>query len=117
MFLPLCLFPLGVAGGGAVSGGLLGSQPWRGRGPDRPSGQWGLCMHVGGGAFSMGQQSSPFCHQAPSMTDRLMSKAATMEIPIHGNGDSRRLPEDDGLEQVMGGAGPGGAPGGGKGPL
>lgn len=23
-----------------------------------------------------------------------------MEIPIHGNGDSRRLPEDDGLEQV-----------------
>lgn len=32
----------------------------------------------------------------------LLSKAAaTMEIPIHGNGDSRRLPEDDGLEQVM----------------
>ncbi|XP_054829474.1 arfaptin-2 isoform X2 [Eublepharis macularius] len=37
----------------------------------------------------------------PSMTDRLMSKAATMEIPIHGNGDSRRLPEDDGLEQDL----------------
>ncbi|XP_054829475.1 arfaptin-2 isoform X3 [Eublepharis macularius] len=35
------------------------------------------------------------------MTDRLMSKAATMEIPIHGNGDSRRLPEDDGLEQDL----------------
>ncbi|XP_066475527.1 arfaptin-2 isoform X2 [Tiliqua scincoides] len=32
----------------------------------------------------------------------LMSKAAaTMEIPIHGNGDSRRLPEDDGLEQDL----------------
>ncbi|XP_062983385.1 arfaptin-2 isoform X2 [Elgaria multicarinata webbii] len=35
------------------------------------------------------------------MTDRLMSKAATMEIPIHGNGDSRRLAEDDGLEQDL----------------
>ncbi|XP_077197147.1 arfaptin-2 isoform X6 [Paroedura picta] len=35
------------------------------------------------------------------MTDRLVSKAATMEIPIHGNGDSRRLPEDDGLEQDL----------------
>lgn len=32
----------------------------------------------------------------------LLSKAAaTMEIPIHGNGDSRRLPEDDGLEQDL----------------
>ncbi|XP_053166784.1 arfaptin-2 isoform X2 [Hemicordylus capensis] len=35
------------------------------------------------------------------MTEGLMSKAATMEIPIHGNGDSRRLPEDDGLEQDL----------------
>ncbi|CAI5773767.1 arfaptin-2 isoform X2 [Podarcis lilfordi] len=35
------------------------------------------------------------------MTDGLMSKAATMEIPIHGNGDSRRLAEDDGLEQDL----------------
>ncbi|XP_044274557.1 arfaptin-2 isoform X3 [Varanus komodoensis] len=39
--------------------------------------------------------------QTPSMTDGLMSKAATMEIPIHGNGDSRRLAEDDGLEQDL----------------
>ncbi|XP_070605435.1 arfaptin-2 isoform X2 [Erythrolamprus reginae] len=31
-----------------------------------------------------------------------MSKAAaTMEIPIHGNGDSRRLADDDGLEQDL----------------
>uniref|UniRef100_A0A670HUM0 ARF interacting protein 2 n=1 Tax=Podarcis muralis TaxID=64176 RepID=A0A670HUM0_PODMU len=35
------------------------------------------------------------------MSDGLMSKAATMEIPIHGNGDSRRLAEDDGLEQDL----------------
>uniref|UniRef100_A0A8D0B6M4 ARF interacting protein 2 n=1 Tax=Salvator merianae TaxID=96440 RepID=A0A8D0B6M4_SALMN len=35
------------------------------------------------------------------MTDTVMSKAATMEIPIHGNGDSRRLAEDDGLEQDL----------------
>uniref|UniRef100_A0AAY4EL78 AH domain-containing protein n=1 Tax=Denticeps clupeoides TaxID=299321 RepID=A0AAY4EL78_9TELE len=30
-----------------------------------------------------------------------MSKAATMEIPINGNGDSRTLAEDDGLEQDL----------------
>nr|XP_020647543.1 arfaptin-2 isoform X1 [Pogona vitticeps] len=35
------------------------------------------------------------------MTDGLMSKAATMEIPIHGNGDSRRLTEEDDLEQDL----------------
>ncbi|XP_062830443.1 arfaptin-2 isoform X1 [Anolis carolinensis] len=38
------------------------------------------------------------------MTEGLMSKAATMEVPIHGNGDSRRLgpaAEDDGLEQDL----------------
>lgn len=29
-----------------------------------------------------------------------MSKAATMEIPINSNGDSRNLAEDDSLEQV-----------------
>lgn len=34
------------------------------------------------------------------MTDSIMSKAATMEIPINSNGDSRTLGEDDGLEQV-----------------
>ncbi|XP_058267891.1 arfaptin-2b isoform X6 [Hemibagrus wyckioides] len=34
------------------------------------------------------------------MTDSIMSKAATMEIPINSNGDSRTLGEDDGLEQA-----------------
>ncbi|XP_017344523.1 arfaptin-2b isoform X2 [Ictalurus punctatus] len=34
------------------------------------------------------------------MTDNIMSKAATMEIPINSNGDSRTLGEDDGLEQA-----------------
>ncbi|XP_060765307.1 arfaptin-2b isoform X1 [Neoarius graeffei] len=34
------------------------------------------------------------------MTDSIMSKAATMEIPINSNGDSRTLGEDDGLEQT-----------------
>ncbi|TSX58292.1 Arfaptin-2 [Bagarius yarrelli] len=34
------------------------------------------------------------------MTDSIMSKAATMEIPINSNGDSRNLGEDDGLEQA-----------------
>ncbi|XP_028818794.1 arfaptin-2a isoform X5 [Denticeps clupeoides] len=34
------------------------------------------------------------------MTDSIMSKAATMEIPINSNGDSRTLAEDDGLEQA-----------------
>ncbi|XP_076876264.1 arfaptin-2b isoform X2 [Brachyhypopomus gauderio] len=33
------------------------------------------------------------------MTDSIMSKAATMEIPINSNGDTRALGEDDGLEQ------------------
>ncbi|XP_053097550.1 arfaptin-2b isoform X3 [Pangasianodon hypophthalmus] len=35
------------------------------------------------------------------MTDSIMSKAATMEIPINSNGDSRTLGEDDGLEQAQ----------------
>ncbi|XP_067420733.1 arfaptin-2 isoform X2 [Emydura macquarii macquarii] len=35
------------------------------------------------------------------MTDGLMSKAATMEIPINGSGDTGSLPEDDGLEQDL----------------
>ncbi|XP_028818798.1 arfaptin-2a isoform X9 [Denticeps clupeoides] len=35
------------------------------------------------------------------MTDSIMSKAATMEIPINSNGDSRTLAEDDGLEQDL----------------
>ncbi|XP_041919996.1 arfaptin-2-like isoform X2 [Alosa alosa] len=35
------------------------------------------------------------------MADSIMSKAATMEIPINSNGDSRTLGEDDGLEQLM----------------
>ncbi|XP_026227208.1 arfaptin-2b isoform X1 [Anabas testudineus] len=34
------------------------------------------------------------------MTDSIMSKAATMEIPINGNGDTGTLPEDDSLEQA-----------------
>ncbi|KAG9351771.1 hypothetical protein JZ751_023022 [Albula glossodonta] len=33
------------------------------------------------------------------MTDSIMSKAATMEIPINSNGDTGTLPEDDSLEQ------------------
>ncbi|EMP30035.1 Arfaptin-2 [Chelonia mydas] len=36
-----------------------------------------------------------------TMTDGLMSKAATMEIPINGAGDTGSLPEDDGLEQDL----------------
>ncbi|XP_063059407.1 arfaptin-2b isoform X7 [Engraulis encrasicolus] len=36
-----------------------------------------------------------------SMADSIMSRAATMEIPINSNGDSRALPEDDGLEQDL----------------
>lgn len=35
------------------------------------------------------------------MTDGILGKAATMEIPIHGNGEAGQLPEDDGLEQVL----------------
>ncbi|XP_041128335.1 arfaptin-2-like isoform X2 [Polyodon spathula] len=34
------------------------------------------------------------------MTDSIMSKAATMEIPINSNGDTGTLPEDDSLEQA-----------------
>ncbi|XP_056592220.1 arfaptin-2b isoform X1 [Triplophysa dalaica] len=34
------------------------------------------------------------------MADSMMSKAATMEIPINSNGDSRTLAEDDTLEQA-----------------
>uniref|UniRef100_A0A672GJ99 ADP-ribosylation factor interacting protein 2a n=1 Tax=Salarias fasciatus TaxID=181472 RepID=A0A672GJ99_SALFA len=34
------------------------------------------------------------------MADSIMSKAATMEIPINSNGDTGSLPEDDSLEQV-----------------
>lgn len=33
------------------------------------------------------------------MADSIMSKAATMEIPINSNGDTG-TPEDDSLEQV-----------------
>ncbi|XP_039600870.1 arfaptin-2-like isoform X1 [Polypterus senegalus] len=35
------------------------------------------------------------------MTDAIMSKAATMEIPINSNGDTGSLPEDDSLEQDL----------------
>lgn len=35
------------------------------------------------------------------MADSIMSKAATMEIPINSNGDTG-TPEDDSLEQVSG---------------
>ncbi|OXB54404.1 hypothetical protein ASZ78_013852 [Callipepla squamata] len=35
------------------------------------------------------------------MSDGIMSKAATMEIPINSNGDAGSLPEDDGLEQDL----------------
>lgn len=34
------------------------------------------------------------------MTDSIMNKAATMEIPINSNGDTGTLTEDDSLEQV-----------------
>ncbi|XP_058483658.1 arfaptin-2b isoform X1 [Solea solea] len=34
------------------------------------------------------------------MTESIMSKAATMEIPINSNGDTGTLPEDDSLEQA-----------------
>ncbi|XP_069496585.1 arfaptin-2 isoform X4 [Ambystoma mexicanum] len=36
-----------------------------------------------------------------TMTDGMMSKAATMEIPINGNGDTGSLQEDDSLEQDL----------------
>eukprot|EP00069_Balaena_mysticetus_P020610 bmy_13092T0 len=36
-----------------------------------------------------------------AMTDGILGKAATMEIPIHGNGEAGQLPEDDGLEQDL----------------
>ncbi|XP_067288756.1 arfaptin-2b isoform X6 [Pseudorasbora parva] len=39
--------------------------------------------------------------QHSSMADSMMSKAATMEIPINSNGDSRNLAEDDSLEQDL----------------
>ncbi|XP_074536368.1 arfaptin-2-like isoform X1 [Halichoeres trimaculatus] len=35
------------------------------------------------------------------MADNIMSKAATMEIPINSNGDTGTLPEDDSLEQDL----------------
>ncbi|RMB96003.1 hypothetical protein DUI87_27537 [Hirundo rustica rustica] len=35
------------------------------------------------------------------MSDGILSKAATMEIPISSNGDTSSLPEDDGLEQDL----------------
>ncbi|XP_062423556.1 arfaptin-2 isoform X3 [Rhea pennata] len=35
------------------------------------------------------------------MSEGIMSKAATMEIPISSNGDTGSLPEDDGLEQDL----------------
>ncbi|MFT7818481.1 arfaptin-2-like [Arapaima gigas] len=38
--------------------------------------------------------------QVPKMADSIMSKAATMEIPINSNGDAGTLPEDDSLEQA-----------------
>ncbi|KAM4788931.1 tripartite motif-containing protein 3 isoform 5-T7 [Cyanocitta cristata] len=39
--------------------------------------------------------------QALRMSDGILSKAATMEIPISSNGDTSSLPEDDGLEQDL----------------
>lgn len=36
-----------------------------------------------------------------AMADSIMSKAATMEIPINSNGDTGTLPEDDSLEQDL----------------
>ncbi|KAL4608575.1 arfaptin-2-like isoform X4 [Arapaima gigas] len=39
--------------------------------------------------------------QVPKMADSIMSKAATMEIPINSNGDAGTLPEDDSLEQDL----------------
>lgn len=34
------------------------------------------------------------------MAESILSKAATMEIPINSNGDTGTLAEDDSLEQV-----------------
>nr|XP_042702196.1 arfaptin-2 isoform X5 [Chrysemys picta bellii] len=45
--------------------------------------------------------TGPGAAQILTMTDGLMSKAATMEIPINGTGDTGSLPEDDGLEQDL----------------
>lgn len=39
------------------------------------------------------------CCRYSTMADSIMSKAATMEIPINSNGDTG-TPEDDSLEQV-----------------
>ncbi|XP_066170321.1 arfaptin-2 isoform X2 [Sylvia atricapilla] len=39
--------------------------------------------------------------RALRMSDGILSKAATMEIPISSNGDTSSLPEDDGLEQDL----------------
>ncbi|XP_077360601.1 arfaptin-2b isoform X2 [Festucalex cinctus] len=39
-------------------------------------------------------------HHKGAMADGLMSKAATMEIPINSNGNTGTLAEDDGLEQA-----------------
>ncbi|XP_058718165.1 arfaptin-2 isoform X2 [Poecile atricapillus] len=39
--------------------------------------------------------------KALRMSDGILSKAATMEIPISSNGDTSSLPEDDGLEQDL----------------
>ncbi|KAG2456398.1 ARFP2 protein, partial [Polypterus senegalus] len=41
------------------------------------------------------------CTKIHKMTDAIMSKAATMEIPINSNGDTGSLPEDDSLEQDL----------------
>ncbi|XP_038248766.1 arfaptin-2 isoform X4 [Dermochelys coriacea] len=48
---------------------------------------------------ALGSRQRP--EQILTMTDGLMSKAATMEIPINGTGDTGSLPEDDGLEQDL----------------
>lgn len=51
---------------------------------------------------SPGPSTASVSLQALRMSDGILSKAATMEIPISSNGDTSSLPEDDGLEQVRG---------------
>lgn len=64
-----------------------------------------LLPPAGGGP---GPSTTAVSLQALRMSDGILSKAATMEIPISSNGDTSSLPEDDGLEQVRSSGTPGG---------
>lgn len=66
------------------------------------AGAWGTDCRERGWDQACWPLSVALSLQILTMTDGLMSKAATMEIPINGAGDTGSLPEDDGLEQVCG---------------